>query len=357
MKKILLIPLVFLWISFTANAQITVNLASYTASNISQYVDTLPLVSIGPGIAGANQTYDFSALHSHLPSFGSYIPPSAGVLGSQYPMTNNCMHQDTLYFYFDSNASKVDFWGVAGNLLGNSVNHAQIYSNPQTIITFPSTYNTAFLDTANYDSKFGYNAMYNGYYVDSLREKERIITNSTVDGWGTVFTPTGNIACIRQHLVKNSVDSVWAKVVVGNFHYWLNISSASTSTPSYAYISQGYGPIVDIEYYTNTTNIYRITWNTIPLSTNSISAGNDLNVFPNPNNGEFDMTMNVANNNDYTIEISNVLGQVIYSETLKDFSGKYTKHLDLNTYGEGLYMVSVFDKTGLVKTTKISIAN
>ncbi len=355
MKKILLVPLLFCWGTFAVKAQITVNLASYSASTPSQNVDTLPVVSIGPGSAGANQTYDFSAVHSHLASSTANIAPSAGVLGSMYPMTNNCMHQDTLYFYFDSNASRIDFWGVAGNLLSNSVNNAQVYSNAQTIITFPSTYNTAFTDTANYDCKLPYNAIYQGYYVDSMREKERIITISTVDGYGTVITPNGSVACLRQNITKNSVDSVWAKVVVGNFHYWLNISHDATSTPSYSYVSAAYGPIVDIEYYTGTTTIYRVTWNPVPLSTLSNTVENNLSVFPNPNSGEFNMTLNADVSKDYTIQVSNLLGQVIYSETLGNISGEYTRHLDLGSCGEGIYLVNVFDNSGLVRSTKISI--
>ena len=261
LKQVLLMPVVFCWYFFTANAQITVTSGDFNkvASGINQKVDTLPLSSVTPGSAGTNQTYDFSALHSHVSSTSSMISPSSGVKGSSFSMANACMHQDTMYFYFDTTSSYLNLWGVAGNLLQNGVNNAFVYSNPQKVITFPSTYNTTFTDTAEYDNVLPYNGYYYGIYVDSVREKETIITVSLIDGWGTVATPNETFNCLRQNIVKHSVDSTWAKVVVGSTHYWLNVSSDTSSTQSYSYISnEGGGPIVDIEYYTSNNFIFHI---------------------------------------------------------------------------------------------------
>jgi hypothetical protein len=308
-----------------------------------------------PGSAGVNQTYNFSALHSHLWASNTLIAASTGVLGSHYTMTNVCSHVDTLYYYFDSSSTHVNLWGVSGNLLGNSVNNAQVYSNPQTIIKFPSTYNSTFTDTAAYDSKMPYNDYYQGYYVDSVREKERIITVSNIDGWGNVTTPNQTFPCLRQNIVEHSIDSTWAKVVVGTYHYWLNLSGDATSTQSYSYISH-VGPIVNIEYYADSNAIAQITWNpTVWTAVPKNEMENDINIFPNPNTGEFDMTMNSSISNDYTIELSNVLGQVIYHESLSNFSGKYNKHFDVKAYGDGFYMMRVFNTSGLLKSNKIAI--
>src|ERR1035438_517905 len=193
MKKIIITLVALCGIALAGNAQITVTSSNYinAGAGINQKVDTMPVSGIIPGSAGSNQTYDFSALHTTsltVTSQSTFTTVSAGVLGSSYSVTpaNICMHQDTTYFYFDSTSTKLELWGSVGNLLQNGVNNAQVYSNPQTVITFPSTYNTSFTDTAKYDTKLPYGATYQGYWVDSVQEKERIITVSKMDGWGTV---------------------------------------------------------------------------------------------------------------------------------------------------------------------------
>ena len=77
------------------------------------------------------------------------------------------------------------------------------------------------------------------------------------------------------------------------------------------------------------------------VGVSSIDADNSINVFPNPNSGEFDMVLNATENTNYTIVLTNVLGQVVYTETLENFSGNYTKHFDVNSNGKGVYLMSV----------------
>lgn len=366
MKKIILIPTLtaFCGILFTMNAQINITSANYYpgAGNFIQNVDTLPVSGIVPGNAGASQTYDFSALQTHLFSTNEMIAPSAGILPSSYPTSDVCWHADSMYSYFDSSSTKLELLGVAGNLLMNGVNNALVYSNAQTIITFPSTYNTAFTDVAAYDNKFAYGALYQGYMVDSVREKETITTTSLIDGWGTVTTPSGNsVPCLRQNIVKQSVDSTWAKVVVGGYHYWLNLSGDATSTQSYSYISSTLtnnitnSTMVDIEYYADSNAIYQVRWIDISSGIAQNEAGIDFNVYPNPNNGQFDMTLNSLVSSNFKIELNNILGQVIYSESLNSFSGKFSKSFNVTEYGEGIYFLRVFNEAGLVKSAKIAI--
>lgn len=353
MKKALLTLSVFLGAYSAVNAQITVNLSAFRPGD--QNTDTLPASGIVPGNSGASQTYDFSTLNDDLWDANTFIAPSAGILGTEYPMSNVCSSGNDFDSYYDSSSTSLILWGVAGDLLLNGVDNAHIFSNPQTVITFPSTFNDTFTDTAEFDNTFEYNDYYMGYFVDSVREKEYIITTSLIDGWGNVTTPVQTFPCLRQNILKESVDSTWAKVVVGNVHYWLNLSGDATSTQSYSYISE-VGPIVTLEYYADSNAIAQATWNpTQWTSVAQMEAKNNIHVYPNPSLGEFDMTMNSTEVNDYIIEMSTVLGQVIYHESLNSFSGKYNKHFDVKNYGEGFYMLKVYNKSGLVKSDKIVI--
>jgi hypothetical protein len=75
-----------------------------------------------------------------------------------------------------------------------------------------------------------------------------------------------------------------------------------------------------------------------------------LNIFPNPNNGEFAVTFNAAAKSDYVLEVFNTLGQRIYEEALHGFNGAYSGQLNVQPYGKGMYLVSIAD--GSTKLTK-----
>jgi len=84
-----------------------------------------------------------------------------------------------------------------------------------------------------------------------------------MDGWGTVTTPKGPFPCLRQNVLKRSVDSTWAKIVVGTYHYWTLLYGDTSATRTYSYISNiTGGPIVEIELWADSaTAIYEVRWN------------------------------------------------------------------------------------------------
>jgi hypothetical protein len=68
---------------------------------------------------------------------------------------------------------------------------------------------------------------------------------------------------------------------------------------------------------------------------------NSIKIYPNPNFGVFEISLNSPAATDYVIEINNILGQNVYSETLKEFAGKYTKSFNVASYGKGIYLVNI----------------
>jgi photosystem II stability/assembly factor-like uncharacterized protein/PKD repeat protein len=83
---------------------------------------------------------------------------------------------------------------------------------------------------------------------------------------------------------------------------------------------------------------------------NNLSAVSQFDAFPNPNNGEFTLKFNTLSTANYAIEITNTLGQKVYTENLPAFNGSYTKNIDLSEFGKGLYMLSITE--GNKKATK-----
>lgn len=67
----------------------------------------------------------------------------------------------------------------------------------------------------------------------------------------------------------------------------------------------------------------------------------NVNIVPNPNQGEFTMEFTTVNSNNYSIELVNSVGQVLHTKQLEDFSGEYKHDIDLSSESAGVYFLKV----------------
>ena len=51
---------------------------------------------------------------------------------------------------------------------------------------------------------------------------------------------------------------------------------------------------------------------------------------------------------DLEVRVINVVGEVIYTESLQQFIGEYTKQVDLATYTKGVYFLEITTENGVV---------
>jgi hypothetical protein len=77
---------------------------------------------------------------------------------------------------------------------------------------------------------------------------------------------------------------------------------------------------------------------------------NMFSVYPNPNQGSFQLSFAVALQDNYSIEIHNAIGQVVYSETLNNYSGTYLHTFNMLEEGKGVYFITLSNSNG--KTVK-----
>ena len=71
----------------------------------------------------------------------------------------------------------------------------------------------------------------------------------------------------------------------------------------------------------------------------------EIKLFPNPSNGNVTLTLNAADANTATIEVSNLLGQVVYTTSNEFVSGNNDIQLDLSSLETGQYVVRVSNET------------
>ncbi len=60
--------------------------------------------------------------------------------------------------------------------------------------------------------------------------------------------------------------------------------------------------------------------------------------YPNPSNGVFNASFESSKPDNYSVKIINTLGQVVYQEALSNFSGIYSKQIDISAHGSGVYL-------------------
>ena len=71
--------------------------------------------------------------------------------------------------------------------------------------------------------------------------------------------------------------------------------------------------------------------------------GGKATAYPNPSTGQFVLKFDQTSIADLDILVTNQLGQVVYAEALKNFSGNYAKAMDLSDFANGMYTLRVTD--------------
>ena len=80
-------------------------------------------------------------------------------------------------------------------------------------------------------------------------------------------------------------------------------------------------------------------WDLIGSGTES-GAGNIL-VFPNPNNGQFRLDIEVPTAGERTLEVVNAMGQLVWLETLRLAEGGNSHAVDLGSLAKGIYFLRI----------------
>jgi hypothetical protein len=80
----------------------------------------------------------------------------------------------------------------------------------------------------------------------------------------------------------------------------------------------------------------------------------DLNVYPNPNDGEFNLKFSLPQKGDAHISLHDKQGNLVYEEDLKDFSGEYKKPLSLKNQKAGQYVLRIV-QNGKIYTRQVLV--
>lgn len=105
--------------------------------------------------------------------------------------------------------------------------------------------------------------------------------------------------------------------------------------------------LVFVDFYNGDTGVVN-EWS-LELCTTSVTLGvdelnleNTLSVYPNPNNGEFNIKFNASSNN-VDVHVFDIRGRSVFDTTYNNSSGEFNETINLATVNAGMYLLNIND--------------
>jgi len=72
-----------------------------------------------------------------------------------------------------------------------------------------------------------------------------------------------------------------------------------------------------------------------------LSIDENINIYPNPNTGQFILEMDLQKNTSISIKLYQITGQFIFKEDISNANGIYSQQIDLSNHAKGMYYVQI----------------
>jgi hypothetical protein len=292
---------------------------------------------INPGAAGANQTWDFTA----FPDTGAidtitFISPANTPFSSNFPTSTIAykVFTDSLnvYGYLKESTAAFELLGSAFN--DNTSDFISIFTNPQSLYSFPSTFNTTFTDT--YRSTVDYTS-FGATFVSTGT------LSYVVDGYGTLITNSGTYPNTLRFKKRDiSTDSTLSDF--GDF-----VSESRNTT--YEWVSVANGASIGIWTISTDTTLgsfgqpdsysLNVSHTRGDFSTSGIKQTQNLNltVFPNPANDKALILLPA----DATVSLLDMSGRIVQTNRFTVTDGTMPI-MDVSKLPAGTYFVKADGK-------------
>lgn len=82
-------------------------------------------------------------------------------------------------------------------------------------------------------------------------------------------------------------------------------------------------------------------------SMDDLTAKTVIAIYPNPTRGEFNIAIDNKTAKNYTVEVINIQGKMVYSSSLKG-SNSYNEKMNISSYGKGVYFVRIKTENNVI---------
>ena len=296
-------------------------------SNMSE-PDSFHFQRIGTGLIWDLTQVPYSSYDSVI-----YLDPASTPYGSNFPTANLSvgMGADGYgYIYFNDNYSHLI--GIASDA-GYGIMPVPL-NPPLVLFNFPYTYGSNINSTAKAVVK-GTGAQF-GMPFDSVKLVSTIITQRSVDAWGTLILRCGTYeGSLLEKTITNRIDSAFAKVI---FLGWVPIPGfpiTETDTAYNWFTGESTHPYVTISYDTSGVSTGGSFYaGDITSSKNTHFSAASLSIYPNPVKDQAQLRASTPIKN---ITIYNMQAQFISKKEIKSASAT----LNLEGLKPGVYLLRV----------------
>jgi hypothetical protein len=319
MKKISILTIIGLALTYTAQAQIT--LTGDDALKFGTYnMATDTTHGFDPGTAGGNKTWDFSKLVKHETYTDVIAPFSGSGIDANIILISD---GDTSTYFKKTTADLSIFFedfttGMGGKLI--------------RIFKLPVTFNKTDSDSAKMISTFPGSEM--GLPIDSIRATTNISISSKADAWGSLKLASGTYNTLR---VKSDIRfRVTLEGKTGKLPYFpipgFDIDEMNTT---YTWYNNGNG--YQLLIYDEQSDIMDFQVST-GANVKNVPVKNTSIVVTNPMNNQF--TAKNTGNNNVVINMVDQNGRVIFTQNLDAHS---SLEKDMSAVANGVYTMQIQD--------------
>ncbi len=118
----------------------------------------------------------------------------------------------------------------------------------------------------------------------------------------------------------------------------VNVTGSNAGSPGYYYFFYNW---VYTEITCNTARTPVTGSDTCAVGIAEPGSDYQVIIQPNPGSGLFDISFNAPGRADYTVRVTDNLGQTVYERVISDHNGLYHGKLDLTKFGSGVYQVTL----------------
>ncbi len=294
---------------------------------------TCDTTGITEGNSGANQNWNYSGLVRRDSTVNTWVSSNTTPYAAQFPTSDVASTSDNAeYSYFTTSSSSLIYNGYGGAFQINS------YSDAETILQYPFTFNSNFSDT--YSSVYN-NGIANSYLNGTI--------TSTGDAWGTLVLPNGTFNnALRVKNVTVQRDSTY----IGGFNNIVDFTSTSYAW----FVPDRKFPVFEIRYNSGTINgtqtfsLKLVTYNpdnpTIGISQINTNIADEYVLsqnYPNPFNPSTKIRFDIAAGDRNTssmvkLTVYDQLGKEVTTLVNENLSpGSYEYNWNAGTLAGGIY--------------------